>query len=65
MEYIFWLPFKEQFGAASILRLVYSATIIWTHICSDVVKLGDEGMFDNVHGNLRGDYHTNVRKQHP
>lgn len=36
-----------------------------THISTDVIEFGDESVLDNIHGNLWGDHHDYVRKQHP
>lgn len=36
-----------------------------SYICSDVIELGDEGMFDDVNSNFWGDDHEDIREQHP
>lgn len=36
-----------------------------THISTDVIEFGDEGVLHNVHGNLGGYHHDDIRKQHP
>lgn len=35
------------------------------YICSDVVELGDESVFNDVNSNFRGDDHKDIREQHP
>ncbi len=35
------------------------------YVRCDVVKFGDECMFDDVNGNFRGDDHENIRDQNP
>lgn len=36
-----------------------------SYICSDVVELGDESMFNNVNSNFRGEDHKDIREQNP
>lgn len=36
-----------------------------THISTDVVELGDEGVLDNIHRHLRRQHHHNIGEQHP
>ena len=31
------------------------------YICRDLVELGDEGVFDDVHCDLGGDHHEDIR----
>lgn len=36
-----------------------------THISTDVVELGDEGVLDNIHCHLRCQNHHDIGEQHP
>lgn len=35
-----------------------------SYVCGDVIKLCDEGVFNDVHNNFRDDDHKNIRYQH-
>ena len=38
---------------------------IGSYICSDVIELGDESMFNDVNSNFWGDDHEDIGEQHP